>query len=90
VSFAVATAFHLEYRRPAVSVLAYSLAVLAGWSRIHDDYHWASDVFVGAALGTAVTRGVYRSRRLRAGAGRAAGGWHAYVTPSGLGARLSF
>ena len=31
---------------------------LVGWERLYDDRHWASDVFVGAVLGTVVGRSV--------------------------------
>ncbi len=31
--------------------MSYSLASLTGLSRIHDNRHWASDVFCGAMLG---------------------------------------
>ena len=65
VAFAVATAFHLEYRKKWVSVLAYSLAALSGLSRMHDDKHWASDVFAGAAIGIVTTRAVFRARKER-------------------------
>lgn len=64
-AFAVATAFHLEYRKKWVSILAYSLAALAAWSRLHDDVHWASDVLSGASVGIFVTSGIFRARRRR-------------------------
>ena len=55
--FAVASSIAYSYRdKPWVSLLAYSAAGLTGISRIHDDKHWASDVFMGAALGWAVGR----------------------------------
>lgn len=65
VAFAVATAFHLEYRSKWVSVLAYTLAAVGGWSRMHDDKHWASDVFAGAAIGIVTTNAIFRARRRR-------------------------
>ena len=65
VAFAVATSFACEYRNPWVATVAYVLAGLVGWSRIHDDKHWASDVFVGAAVGTLTARGIYRARSRR-------------------------
>jgi len=37
--------------------LAYSVAVLVGISRIHDNKHYLSDVLFGAALGTTIARG---------------------------------
>ncbi|MGD0267199.1 MAG: phosphatase PAP2 family protein, partial [Candidatus Methylomirabilota bacterium] len=41
-----------------VSILAYGLAGVAGLTRIYDDKHWASDVFLGAALGTLIGKAV--------------------------------
>jgi hypothetical protein len=29
----------------------YPAAALVGWSRVHDDQHWTSDVVAGAAVG---------------------------------------
>lgn len=43
-----------------VSVLAYGLATGVGLSRIYDDAHWSSDVFIGAVLGFAIGKTVYR------------------------------
>jgi membrane-associated phospholipid phosphatase len=52
VAFAAATVFAMEYKhKPLVPVLAYSAATLIGISRITENEHWATDVFVGAALG---------------------------------------
>ncbi|MBX7180934.1 MAG: phosphatase PAP2 family protein [Bacteroidia bacterium] len=53
-AWAVATVYAREYRHKKwVGVLAYSLATLAGLSRVHDNAHWMSDVVGGAALGYA-------------------------------------
>ncbi len=68
VAFAVATAFHLEYRNKWVSILAYTLAAVGGWSRMHDDKHWASDVLAGATIGIVTTNAIFRARRRRAAA----------------------
>jgi membrane-associated phospholipid phosphatase len=52
--FAVATVFAQRYNEQRwVPVLAYGLATLGGIQRIYDNRHWASDVFLGAAVGTA-------------------------------------
>ena len=52
VAFAAATVFASEYKnKPIVSIIAYSAAALIGISRITENKHWATDVFVGAALG---------------------------------------
>ena len=52
VAFAAATVFALEYKdKPFVPILSYSIATLIGLSRITENKHWATDVFIGAALG---------------------------------------
>lgn len=52
VAFAAATVFASEYRdKPIVPIIAYSAATLIGISRITENKHWATDVFVGAAVG---------------------------------------
>ena len=50
-AFAVATTIAEQSNVLAVDIIAYSLATLASLSRIHDNRHWASDVFIGSALG---------------------------------------
>ena len=52
VAFAAATVFASEYKnKPLVPIIAYSVASLIGVSRITENKHWATDVFVGAAVG---------------------------------------
>lgn len=52
VAFAAATVFASEYKnKPIVPVIAYSAATLIGFSRITENKHWTTDVFVGAAVG---------------------------------------
>lgn len=52
VAFAAATVFALEYKdKPVIPIIAYSAATMIGLSRITENKHWATDVFVGAALG---------------------------------------
>lgn len=52
IAFAAATVFAVEYRnKPAIPIVAYTIASLVGLSRITENKHWASDVLVGAALG---------------------------------------
>ncbi len=43
-----------------IPVLAYSAATIGGWSRVHDNAHWASDVVMGALIGHLVTKQVLR------------------------------
>jgi hypothetical protein len=51
-AFAIATVFANEYEEvPYIKPISYGLATLTGLSRVNDEKHWASDVFLGAALG---------------------------------------
>jgi membrane-associated phospholipid phosphatase len=57
-AFSIASVFADMHDSPLVGVAAYSLASLVGLQRIYADRHWASDVLVGAALGTVVGKSV--------------------------------
>jgi len=46
-----------------VPIICYSLATLAGLSRVTQDTHWLSDVFLGAVLGYAISKFVVKKRR---------------------------
>ena len=60
--FSVATVIATQYADTKwVPVLSYSVASLAGLSRVYDNRHWFSDVFAGAALGFAVGKLVTNS-----------------------------
>ena len=50
-AFAVATVIAGSYDVWWIKTLSYGCATLTGLSRIHDNKHWASDVFTGALLG---------------------------------------
>ena len=61
-AFSVATTFATQYGDvPGVEPAAYSLAALTGLSRIYNNQHWFSDVFVGAALGYFTAKSVARA-----------------------------
>ncbi|MBI1796466.1 MAG: phosphatase PAP2 family protein [Candidatus Eisenbacteria bacterium] len=51
IAFALARAVDRECDARWVPWVAYPAAALVGWSRVHDDDHWASDVVAGAAVG---------------------------------------
>lgn len=52
VAFAAATVYAMEYKKTVwVPILAYSAATLISASRITENKHWTTDVFVGAVLG---------------------------------------
>jgi len=51
-AFAIATVVANEYEEtPYIKPISYGLATLTGLSRINNQKHWASDIFIGAALG---------------------------------------
>lgn len=59
LAFAAVTVYAMEYSdRPLIPVLSYSAASLIGLSRITENKHWASDVFIGAILGHLIGRQV--------------------------------
>lgn len=59
---AVASVLADRFDAPA-GVAAYTLAGLAGVSRLVQDRHWASDVAAGAVLGWATGHFISRRRR---------------------------
>jgi len=61
--FALASVFSARSENTAVSAAVYSLASGTALQRIYGDKHWASDVFAGAALGTAVGRWLVSQER---------------------------
>ena len=75
LSFAWATAVDRETKAGWVPWVVYPIATVVGWSRIHDDKHWASDVVAGAAVGgwTAWKTEDYLRARDGAGASSAVG-----------------
>ena len=55
-AFSVAAMIALQSKPVLIDIGAYSLACLTSLSRVHDDKHWASDVFFGSALGYFIAR----------------------------------
>jgi membrane-associated phospholipid phosphatase len=66
-----------------VPLACYSLATAVGLSRLTEDAHWFSDVFIGAVLGYAIGKMVVRNqnRRLQ---------FTPAVTPRGMGLSVSY
>jgi len=70
-AFAVASVISAHSDQVWVSVTAYTIAGLVGFSRIYHNAHWTSDVTAGALIGTFVGRGVVAlNDRIRAGEGK--------------------
>jgi len=59
-AFAVASVIASHYENLWIESTAYGVAGLVGWSRLHDNAHFASDVVAGAAIGTWVGRTIVR------------------------------
>ena len=67
-AFAVASVISAHSDQVWVSVTAYTIAGLVGFSRIYHNAHWTSDVTAGALIGTFVGRGVVAlNKKLRSG-----------------------
>ena len=62
-AFACATVIANEYKGNRTIVnTAYGLATLSALSRINDNDHWSSDVFIGSAIGYFTAKAIIRSR----------------------------
>jgi hypothetical protein len=52
VAFSLATMIALEYPKPIIiPILAYGFATATAFGRINGNFHWASDVLLGASIG---------------------------------------
>ncbi|PLX07966.1 MAG: hypothetical protein C0598_12950 [Marinilabiliales bacterium] len=58
--FSLASFFSSVYKEKVwVSIVSYTVASGVALQRLYEDEHWASDVFIGAALGFAIGKSVY-------------------------------
>ena len=64
-AWAVATTIADETDNPLVDGLAYSVATLVALSRVHNNDHWASDVFIGSAVGYFIAKKICALNRNR-------------------------
>ncbi len=62
-AFAVASVIAEEYDNYIVPPLAYGAAAITGYNRMQHNAHWASDVFVGAAIGYFTGKAIVASHR---------------------------
>jgi len=86
-AFSVATVIASESNSFIVDVLSFGLASLVGISRIELDKHWASDVFLGAALGYFVGKKILALNRNRSSNKLQVG---FQISPTRMGLTLSF
>ena len=64
-------------------ITCYGLATLVGLSRLTEDAHWLSDVFLGAVIGYAVGKMVVRNQNKRLQIAPA-------LSPGGVGLAFSY
>jgi hypothetical protein len=57
-AFAVASVFAARSSGWVIPTISYTLATMVGLARIHDQAHYASDVFAGAVIGTTIGRSI--------------------------------
>lgn len=62
-AFSVATVIALEYDNAVVPPLAYGVAAITGYNRMQRNAHWASDVFVGSAIGYFTGKAIVASHK---------------------------
>jgi membrane-associated phospholipid phosphatase len=60
MAFTLAAVLSARTKEKAWDFLYYGIATLTALSRVHDEKHWTSDVFIGAALGYFISRGVIK------------------------------
>ncbi len=64
-AFAVATVIADRSKNAFIDILSYSLATMVALSRVHNNNHWASDVFLGSSLGYFVAKKILSLNRDR-------------------------
>ena len=63
-AFALATVVATEYRNKLfIAPIAYGMASLTALSRVHDNKHWASDIFLGSAIGFFTAKAILKLNR---------------------------
>jgi hypothetical protein len=62
-AFAIASVIASEYDNRFVPPLVYTASTLIALSRVHNNAHWSSDVFVGSAIGYFTGKAIVASHR---------------------------
>lgn len=63
--FTMAALISSAYHKTWISITTYSLASLVSISRVYESEHWASDVFIGAAIGYGIGKLVWNNHKNR-------------------------
>lgn len=64
-AFSVAAAIASQSKDPNVDFLVYTLATFIAVSRIYENKHWASDIFVGSVIGYVIGKKIFALNRDR-------------------------
>ena len=84
VAFELATIASFHARHPVVTVGSYAIATSIALQRLDSSAHWASDVYVGALVGTLVARTVVRRHADRIAARDAAAQFEPWLDERGV------
>ena len=88
-AFAVAASVAGQSESRVVDILAYGLATMVAVSRVQKEKHWASDSFIGSAIGYFVAKKIASLERARE-AGRASLSFHLIPRANGLTLAMRF
>jgi PAP2 superfamily len=58
MAFSLAAVLSARTKAKGWDYIYYGIATLTALSRVHDEHHWSSDVYMGAVLGYFISRGV--------------------------------
>jgi len=65
-AFSIATVIALEYKDTAyIPPVVYGIAALTALSRVNDNAHWSSDIFIGSSLGYFTAKAIVNSHESR-------------------------
>ena len=90
VAFSMATVLAERFDNTLASVLLYAGATSVALSRIYVDHHWASDIFLGSAIGYFTGKYVASRERSRSGEKKDAQAWSITPVPGGMGLSIRF
>jgi membrane-associated phospholipid phosphatase len=90
VAFSVATVLASRIDHWAASVLLYGAAAGVALARMYQDFHWSSDVFLGAVIGYSAGKFVQNREDVRHGGSDAATRWSVHPTGNGFAFQLTF
>ena len=90
-AFTISTVLSDRINRWWATIPLYGLAVATGYSRMYHDQHWASDVFLGAAIGYLSGKAITAAEEIRQNPSKTQGaGFRLYPSIGGIGIDYKF